>query len=154
MGMAASAAEMQQSSGGREPGELGYGGWILFWAALGLLAIVAMLGAFFASADLDPGDYACGLILLFAAIALSFLLVKSRFDGPGAGWGGFLLVDDMPNLVAVIVVFAALALAGVVIAAKVQQGGLHSAGIALFAISALWVLLSLKHVFDIIDRGH
>jgi hypothetical protein len=97
---------------------------------------------------------ACGLVLSFAALALAFMRLKSRFDGAASDWGSFLLVDDMPNLVAVIVIFTVLALAGLFVAARFDHGGLHDAGIALFLASGLAVFLSLKHVFDNLDRHH
>jgi len=49
-------------------------------------------------------------------------------------------------------VFAALGLAGLFIAAGSEAGSLHSAGIALFITSGLVVFLSLKNVFDTLDR--
>lgn len=145
---------MSQSSARSEPNELGIGAWIAFWAQLAVLGVFAVLGAFFASACRAPGDYACGLLLSLAAIVLAFMRLKSRFDGAAADWGSFLLVDDMSNLVAVIVIFSVLALAGLFVAARFDHGGLHAAGIALFVASGLAVFLSLKHVFDNLDRQH
>jgi len=145
---------MDPSSADTEPSELGYCAWIAFWAQLVLLGVFAVLGAFFASADRDPGDYTCGLLLSLAAIALALMRIKNRFDGGSAAWGSFLLVDDMANLVAVIVIFALLGLAGLFIAAGIDHGGLHDGGVALFGISGLAVFLSLKHVFDNLDRQH
>ena len=133
--------------------ELGYGGWIAFWGQLIVLGVLAALGAFYASADAAPGDYACGLTLIVAAIALAFLRLKTRFDGAPIGWGNFCLVDDVANLVAVIVIFTIIALAGLFVAAGFDHGGLHDAGVALFAVSAVAVFLSIKHVFDNLDRS-
>jgi hypothetical protein len=141
---------MNQSSARQESSEVGP--WIAFWAQLVVLAVVAVLGAFFASEDGAPGDYACGLLLSLAAIALAFMRLKNRFDGAAADWGSFLLVDDMPNLLALIVIFTVLGLAGLFTAAGVDHGGLHDAGVALFAASGLMVFLSMKHVFDKADR--
>ena len=153
---------MEQSSMGPEagelgpgelgPGELGFRAWIAFWATLVVLGVLAVLGALFASDDSAPGDYACGLVLSLAAIALAFMRLKNRFDGAAADWASFLLVDDLPNLVAVIVVFAVLGLAGLLVAAGIGHGGLHDGGVALFVASGLAVFLSLKHVFDNLDR--
>lgn len=134
-------------------GELEAGRWILFWVQLLVLAVVAILGAFYAAGAADAADYDCGLGLAIFAILLAFFHIKARFDGAAAGWVGFLLVSELPSLVAVIVIFVALALAGLFVAAGVASGGLHNAGIALFAVSALWILLSVKHVFDALDRG-
>jgi hypothetical protein len=143
------AIEMNQSGTGPESGELC--AWTAFWGQLVVLAALAVLGAAFASADSVPGDYACGLLLSLAAIALGFMRVKSRLDGAAAEGRSF-LVDDMANLVAVIVIFTILGLAGLFIAAGFDYGGLHDAGVALFAASGLAVFLSMKHVFDIRDR--
>ena len=144
---------MDQSNKAQEPAELGYGAWIRFWAELVVLALLGVLGASFASADRDPGDYACGLTLALAAVALAFLRVRNRFDGDAADWGSALLVDDLTNLTAVIVIFTVLGLAGLFIAAGVEHGGLHDAGVALFLASGVAVFLSLKHVFDKVDRA-
>ena len=143
---------MNQSRVGPDEGELGVCAWIAFWAQLVVLGFLAVLGAFFASADNAPGDYACGLALGLAAIALAFMRLKNRLDGGSADWAGFLLVDDMVNLVAVIVVFVVLALAGLFTAARFDHGGLHGAGVALFVASGLAVFLSLKHFFDNLDQ--
>ena len=83
---------MNQSSAGQQSSELC--AWIGFWAQLVVLAVLAVIGAAFASDDRAPGDYACGLLLSLAAIALGFMRVKNRFDGGAADWGSFLLVDD------------------------------------------------------------
>jgi hypothetical protein len=145
---------MRHSDVSAETEEPGYGVWFAFWGELIVLALLAVVGAFFASAEAAPGDYTCGLALSLAAIALAFMRVKHRFDGGDPGWAGFLLVDDLANLVAVVVVFAVLALAGLLVAAGVDYGGLHDAGIALFVASGVAVFLSLKHVFDNLDRQH
>lgn len=141
---------MNHSSAGRESNELG--AWIAFWAQFGVLAVLAVLGAIFASEDSAPGDYTCGLLLSLAAIALAFMRLKNRFDGTAADWASFLLVGDMTNLLAMIVVFTVLGLAGLFTAAAFDHGGLHAAGVALFAASGLAVFLSMKHVFDNLDR--
>src|SRR3981081_3216983 len=101
---------MNQSSAGLESGEVC--AWIAFWAQLGVLAVLAVLGAAFASEDSAPGDYTCGLLLSLAAIALAFMRLKNRFDGAAADWGSFLLVDDMANLLAVIPTFTITGVAG------------------------------------------
>ena len=143
---------MNQSSAAPEPNEPGIGTWIASWAELVLLGYLAVIGAFFASDNLSPGDYALGLMLSVAAIALAFMRLKSRFDGAAGDWASFLLVDDMRNLIAIIVVFTIVGLAGLFLAAGVEQGGLHDAGIALFVASGIAVFLSLKRVFDNLDR--
>jgi hypothetical protein len=132
--------------------EPGYGAWLGFWGELIVLGLLAVLGAFFASAQASPGDEFCGLLLSLGAIALAFLRLKHRFDGGDPGWAGYLLAENLGNLAAVVVVFAILALAGLFIAAGFDRGGLHNAGIALFVVSGIAVFLNLKHVFDNLDR--
>ena len=132
--------------------EWGAGAWILFWAQLLVLIVVGVLGAFYAAGAAGPADYDCGVALGVVSLLLAFLHIKARFDGEADGAAGFLLVSELPSLVVVIVVFVALALAGLVVAAAVANGGLHNSGISLFAVSALWILLSVKHVFDRIER--
>jgi hypothetical protein len=148
---------MNQSSAAPEStelgsSELGYCAWIAFWVQLVVLGVVAVLGAAFASEDGAPGDYTGGLVLSLAALALAFMRLKNRFDGGSTDWSSFLLVDDLANLVAVIVIFTVLGLAGLFIAAGFDHGGLHDGGVALFVASGLAVFLSLKHVFDTRDR--
>jgi hypothetical protein len=148
---------LAHSVGGREPdGESSVGAWLLFWVQIGVLALCAILGASFASADAQPGDYTCGAILAVAAIVLAFVRLKKRFDGStavAAVWGDLLLVDDMANLVLAIVVFAVLGLAGIIVAADFAYGGLHDAGVALFIVSAIGAFLNIKHAFDSLDRS-
>ena len=129
-----------------------YWSWIGFWAQFVVLGLLAVVGAFFASRGGEPGDYACGLTLSLTAIALAFLRLKRRFDGGPTGWQRFLLVDDMANLTLAIAVFTVLGLAGLFIAAGSREGSLHMAGIALFLASGITVFLSLKNVFDTLDR--
>ena len=156
----AGGSDMNQSSAGAdpEPSEAperivaGVGAWLAAWAELVLLGYLAIIGAFFASDNVSRGDYACGLILSLAAVTLAFMRLKSRFDGDSVDWGSYLLVDDVPNLIAVIAVFTLLGLAGLFLAAAVEYGGLHNAGIALFAVSGIFAFLNLKHVFDNLDR--
>jgi hypothetical protein len=129
-----------------------YWSWFGFWAEFVVLGLLAIIGAYFAGQGGGPGDYAAGLILSLTAIALAFLRLKLRFDGRPADWSRSLLVDDMRNLALAIAVFTALGLAGLFVAAGSEEGGLHIAGVALFLTSGLIVFLSLKNVFDNLDR--
>lgn len=132
---------------------MGYCAWFGFWGQFVVLFLLAVIGGLFASAGAAPGDYACGLILALAAIALAFMRLKAWFDGGSAGgWGNFLFVDDTANLILAIVVFIILGLGGALVASGAAYGGLQNGGIALFIVSAVGVLLSLKHVFDIRDH--
>jgi len=148
---------MAQSTGGPEAGSsssgTSYCAWFGFWGQFVALGLLAVIGGFFASADAASGDYACGLILALAAIALAFLRLKTWFDAGSGGWANFLFVDDTANLILAIVVFVVLGLGGMIVASGVGYGGLQNGGVALFIVSAIGVLLNLKHVFDIRDRS-
>jgi hypothetical protein len=128
--------------------------WLGFWIQLLVLAVLAVYGAFAASTAERRGDYACGMLLILAAIALAFMRLRHRLDGGGSGWASFLLVDDMWNLALVIPLFTVIGVAGLFVAHAWENGALHAAGIALFVLSGAIIFLDMKHVFDSMDwRG-
>ena len=130
-----------------------------FWAWLGfcvqflILAVLAVIGAFFAAADARPGDYWCGLLLLLGAVAMVCLRLKQRLDGRASGWSAFLLVDDMRNLALAVPIFTIVGLAGLFIAHAWEEGAMHAAGLALFVASGVIVFLDIKHVYDRMDSS-
>src|SRR5438874_8042793 len=128
--------------------ERAFWSWLAFWLELLVLGVLAIGGAFAASAAGGPGDYTCGMALSLAAIALAFLRLKRRLDGNGFGWTDFLLVDNMWNLALVIPLFMVIGLAGLFIAHAWEDGAMHAAGIALFVVSGAIIFLNMKHVFD------
>ena len=132
--------------------ERAFWSWLGFWVQFLILGLLAVIGAFVASSDERPGDYQCGLLLSLAAIALGFLRLKHQLDGGTPGWGTFLLVDDMKNLVVAIVLFALIGLAGLFLAHAWESGAMHAAGVGLFGASGVIVFLNLKNVFDRMDR--
>jgi hypothetical protein len=137
-----------------EPAQGGFWSWLWFWAQFLLLALCVVIGAFGASAATEPGDYAAGIVLILTALALAFWRLKQYFDGAPSGWRSFVLVDDMASLVVAIGVFVVVGLAGLFMASGWPAGSLHTAGVALFALSGVFVFLDLKQVFDRIDsRG-
>lgn len=141
--MRQSSSEPEPPSGPDDPVVID---WLLSWVELGILIVLALVGAFVA-ADQRPGDYACGLTLSFASLALAMLRIKARFDGEPAAWTEFLLVSNWPSMILAIIVFFGIALVGVLVAAGLS-GTFYSAGLALAGTSALAVFLSLKNVFD------
>jgi hypothetical protein len=132
--------------------EPGVGQWIGFWLQLVVLGLLAVFGAWFASADAGPGDGTSGLILFACALALTLHRVKARFDGGEPSWWGSLFVDTMGNLAIVVPLFVVIGLAGLFLAAAWGSGSLHDGGIGLFCASGLVVFMSLKRVFDRLDR--
>lgn len=131
-----------------ETSEHAFWSWLGFWAQLFLLGVLAVIGAFFASADARPGDYLCGLLLSLAALALAFLRLKHRLDGGDPGSSAFFLVDDMKNLALAIPLFTAIGLAGLFIAHAWEDGAMHFAGLGLFIASGAIVFLDIKRVYD------
>ena len=128
--------------------ERAFWSWLGFWLQILVLGVLAIVGAFAASSAERPGDYACGMVLSLAAIALAFLRLRRRLDGNGSGWADLLLVDDMRNLALVIPLFTVIGLAGLFIAHAWAEGAMHSAGITLFIVSGAIIFLDMKHVFD------
>jgi hypothetical protein len=122
--------------------------WLGFWVQFVILGLLAVVGAFVASADAGPGDYQCGLLLSLGAVALAFLRLKHHLDGGALGWRNFLFVDDMKNLAVAIPLFAIIGLAGLFIAHAWETGAMHAAGLGLFAASGVIVFLDIKRVFD------
>ena len=133
---------------GPEDPERAFWSWLGFWLLILVLGVLAIIGAFAASAADRPGDYSCGMALSLGAIGLAFMSLKRRLDGDGSGWADFLLVGDMWNLALVIPLFAVIGLAGLFIAHAWEEGAMHSAGIALFVVSGAIIFLDMKHVFD------
>jgi hypothetical protein len=134
--------------------ERAFWSWLGFWLQLLVLGLLAIVGAFAASGGGRPGDYACGMVLSLAAIALAFLRLKDWLDGSVGGWGDFLLIGDMWNLALVIPLFTVIGLAGLFIAHAWESGAMHTAGIALFAASGAIIFLDMKHVFDRMQPPH
>jgi hypothetical protein len=131
-----------------ESAEHAFWSWVGFWLQMLVLGVLAIVGAFTASGADRRGDYACGLVLSLAAIALAFLRLKDWLDGNSPGWSDFLLVGNMWNLALVIPLFTVIGLAGLFIAHAWEGGAMHVAGIALFVASGAIIFLDMKHVFD------
>ena len=144
---------MDESPRPPESAERAFWSWLGFWVQILILAVLAVLGAFAASGAEHPGDYACGIILSLAAIALAFVRLKHRLDGGTPGLVDFLLVKDMWNLALVVPLFIVIGLVGLFIAHAWESGAMHAAGLALFVASGAIIFLDLKHVFDRIESG-
>jgi hypothetical protein len=131
--------------------ERAFWAWLGFWVQFLVLAVLAVVGAFFAAADARPGDYQCGLLLSLGAVAMAFWRLKQRLDGGASGWRAFLLVDNMKNLALAVPLFTIIGLAGLFIAHAWEDGAMHAAGLALFVASGVIVFLDIKHVYDRMD---
>lgn len=144
---------MDEAGERAEDGDRGFWQWLRFWIELLILAVLAVLGAFFAARATVPGDYSSGMILILAAIALAFLRLKHRLDGGGQDWIGFVLVDRKRDLAIVLPLLALAAFAGLLVARAWRYGMAHEAGLGLFVVSAVLAFLNIKRVFDRIDSG-
>ncbi len=139
---------MAETSREPEAAERAFWSWLGFWVLFLVLGMCVVLGAFAASYAEEPGDYAAGLVLILAALALAFLRLKQSFDEGSQRFGNFLFVDSMASLVVVIPMFIIMGLAGLFIASAWPFGSLHAGGIALFVASGVIVFLDIKQVFD------
>lgn len=134
-----------------ESAERAFWSWLGFWVQILVLAVLAVVGAFFASGAERSGEYDCGIVLSLAAVALTFMRIRHRLDG--SGFLDSLLVGDMWNLALVVPLFTIIGLAGLFIAHAWESGAMHTAGLALFVASGAIIFLDLKHVFDRIESG-
>jgi hypothetical protein len=144
---------MDQTRRTPDDAERAFWAWLGFWVQFLVLAVLAVVGSFFAAADARPGDYQCGLLLSLGAVAMAFLRLKQRLDGSALDWGAFLLVDDMKNLALAVPLFTIIGLAGLFIAHAWEDGAMHAAGLALFIASGVMVFLDIKHVYDRMDSS-
>ena len=144
---------MEQTRRTADDAERAFWSWLGFWVQFLVLAVLAIVGAFFAAADERPGDYQCGLLLSLGAVAMACLRLKQQLDGSALGWSSFLLVDDMKNLALAVPLFTIIGLAGLFIAHAWEAGAMHAAGLVLFVASGVIVFLNIKHVFDRMDSS-
>lgn len=63
-----------------------------------------------------------------------------------------MIVNSESGLWVFIPIMTALALAGVVLAGRVEDGMFHYAGLALLAVSVVWIFLGLKGYYDAQER--
>jgi hypothetical protein len=142
---------MDQSSRRPDEAARAFWSWLHFWLQFLILGILAVVGAFVASGDERPGDYACGVLLMLSTIALGAFRLKQHLDGRDTDWSDLLLVDNMWNLAFVIPLFAVIGLAGLFIAHAWESGAMHDAGVALFIASGVIIFLDIKRVYDRMD---
>jgi hypothetical protein len=142
---------MDQSSRRSDEAARALWSWLGFWLQFLILGILAVVGAFVASGDERPGDYACGMLLMLSTIALGAFRLKQHLDGRDTDWADLLLVDNMWNLALVVPLFTIIGLAGLFIAYAWGSGAMNAAGVALFIASGVIIFLNIKRVYDRID---
>jgi hypothetical protein len=126
--------------------------WVGFWVQFAVLGLAGILGAFVASADVAPGDYATGVWLVVACVLLAAIRLKRGLDGTRGGWADFLFLDTMAGLTVVLPLFTVIGIGALFVGHSHGYGSLHDAGIALFVVSALVIFLTMKRAFDRLDR--
>jgi hypothetical protein len=122
--------------------------WFVPWVLAGALALVFVGGLWCASGALDNGTYVFGLVA--AAIALAVLLWELNAV-LGAGIGNLVarcLVEDEASLIVLVAILVALALAGLVLAARSGSIAASGAGYGLFLFGIVFIFANLKHYFD------
>ena len=122
--------------------------WFAPWVLAGILLIVFFGGLWCASAAADDGTYAVGLAA--AAMALA-ALVWELLTAPGGGLGslsGWFMVEDETSLAVLLALLTALALGGLMLAARSASVAASGAGYGLFLFAIVFSFANLKHYFD------
>lgn len=128
--------------------------WFAPWVLAGGLMIVFLGGLWFASAAADPGTYAVGLAAAALALgALIWELVTALAGKLGSGKADRFLVEDETSLVVLVALLVALALGGLVLAARSAEVAASGAGYGLFFFAIVLICVNLKHYFDRRERS-
>jgi len=123
-------------------------GWFWPWIIGGVLALICIGGLWCAASAADDGTYAVGLA--GAALALLALLweLHAAFTGNIDSAQSRLLVDDAEPLVVLIALLFAMALGGLILAARGETPATSGAGYGLCIFAIVFAFANLKHYFD------
>ncbi len=124
------------------------GRWAAPWITGALLVAVALIGLFTASRAAEGGAYIMGFATAGLALLALAWLVKRACDGETRLAGLPVLVDDAVALVIVVALLAALAVLGLLLAARAREAVVETTGYALFAFGLVFIFWNLKHYFD------
>src|SRR5262249_15378301 len=119
--------------------------WIAPWIRGAVLVIVFLLGLIGASGAADDGTYAVGFIA--AALALAGLVWQMHAALAGSEMPS-LFVEEPEPLVILSALLAALAVIGIVMAARSDSIAVSGTGYALCALAIIFVFANVKHYFD------
>jgi len=122
--------------------------WLMPWAGGVFLVVAALLGLFTASGAADAAADAAGWITVALALLALALGLKLYWDGGSKRLPELVLVEDTDALLLLIALLAALAIGGLLLAARWSDGALHDSGFALFGSSLAILFWNLKHYFD------
>jgi hypothetical protein len=126
--------------------------WFAPWILAGVLLIVFLAGLWCASAATDDGTYAVGLAAAGLALAALVWELATALGGGLGSLSARLLVEDETSLVVLVVLLSALALGGLVLAARGASVAASGAGYGLCLFGIAFVFANLKHYFDRRER--
>jgi hypothetical protein len=122
------------------------------WLGYLLLAAAGLLGLFTASDAGEGEGYAAGLLTFGLAVLIIAWRMRDQLDGRDVGLFLPVMVEGEDALLLWIAVMTALGIAGLLVAAG-SESVLHTAGIALFVVAALFIFFAVKRNFDRRERG-
>jgi CDP-diglyceride synthetase len=124
--------------------------WLAPWLLGAFLIGAALLGLLTASRAQDDATYLLGFITAGVALLMLVWRVKTAIEGGGAV--APVLVDDPAALVIAIGLLAALAVGGLLLAARSGAAAPEAVGYGLFGFCLVFIFANLKHYFDGRDR--
>jgi hypothetical protein len=128
------------------------GRWAAPWIVGALLVAAALLGFFTASRARDAAAYAEGFVTAGLALLALAWLAKRAADGVALRAPPPVPIENGTALAIVIALLAALAVLGLLLAARAGEVMLEATGYALFAFSLVFIFWNLKHYFDARER--
>jgi hypothetical protein len=123
--------------------------WISPWLIGAVLALAFVLGLVMASEASDDASAALG----FATAAVALLGLVWDLNAALDGMRISLFVESEAALQVLLVLLGALAIGGLILAARGPSFAVASSGYALFIAALAFAFLNLKHYFDRRDRG-
>lgn len=130
-------------------GEIGR--WYAPWALAVVLVLIFLGGLWTASAAVDDGGFAVGLIGALLALAGLIWELETGLSGRPFALASSLTVDDEVSLLVLIVVLSVMAIGGLILSADGGSAIASGAGYGLALFSIIFIFANLKHYFDVRD---
>jgi len=118
--------------------------WFLPWIIGAALCVIILLGLWTASAAPDSGTYALGFAASGVALLALAVEIKAALDGTRLEF----FVATETGLVLLLVLLTALAVAGLILAARSDSVAVEATGYALFVASLVLGFWNLKRYYD------
>ncbi|MGO8919567.1 MAG: hypothetical protein ACLQJR_27010 [Stellaceae bacterium] len=128
------------------------GRWVAPWIAGAVLVAAALLGLFTASRARDADAYAMGFVTAGLALLALAVQVRHACDGGALRAALPVVVEDATALIILVALLAALAVFGLLLAARAGEVRLEVTGYALFGFGLVFIFWNLKHYFDARER--